>query len=1218
VAGHHRSGQHAHRNKSSRNQPYQWLGAGAVTLGIGAALAAGSGVAQADEGSGAGSAGPSARSSASGSSAARTGDRSVSTKASRKNAPQAALTGSAKNPLSTGTARSGRPSPRIPTPATPSAEVLATALAAATRREAAPVTAVSQPRAVAAANSASELARERSVADLNMSVGWIPGVGTVINGMSLVSDFLDFTIAALKGDAADMRDEIGDMTLDVIGMIPVVGAPLAATIHRATAPVVTPPNHAPTAVNDSFTTNENTQLAGNVLTNDTDPDGDTLTAAVNTGPGHGSLTLNANGSFTYTPAENFYGTDAFSYTVADGKGGTAQGTVAITVKSVDPAPVVDAQQPYSLDPAGPDPDTGKIRGHFNVTDDDPLTYTVVTAPDSTLGTFELDEQTGEWSFTPYPRTRVLAGYFTASSPAAVKLTFTVTATDGITTTAPIAVSENIAGSPSAALALPAGTFSVLSYVDPDTGDAYIFGFRGDPFSAPDDQTSSYLAAIVHSDGSYSIHTAGNSAVGAATTAFAVGNTTYVVTQIWDSSGSAQTVLSKLGSEGLTAVTGSLPGGFQRSLVVGDMTYLLTETGDYDTGYQTHVTGLGPDGATPTTSIPGYLAGDSIVVGNTTFLMTRTGDYETGYQTHVTALRPDGVTPPVSISGAAEGDPIVVGDTTYLVTRTGDYESGYETHVTALGPDGVSPPISISGATEHDPIVVGDTTYLLVTPYSRIVTHVLALTSAGAQPVGSIPGVLSGDPVVVGGITYLLSQTGDDEDAETWQTYVMTLSPTLGGITFVGDPVSGYRYGHSPIVVGDTTYLVTETWNSVIGSETNLTAIGPDGVTAVTSGIPGRMWSDAFVVIVGDTTYLATTTSYYYPGDPINTYEHTYLTGLGPNGLTTGLGPVSGYPGTVPIVVGDATYLVMETDDPSTGYQIQLVSVAADGLTPVGDAIPGRVNPYNDIDVIVVGDTTYLVVEGADHKTALMAVTPDDLTPGLGALSGHLTSAPIVVGDTTYLVTQTGEYESAQTYFTAVRPDGVTTSPIAGELSLDQRVIVAGDITYVVTTEWEASDGGSYSASRNHVTALTPDGVASVDYPTGAYGWTVVVGETTYLGSRVYADDGGQDKTYVVALTPDGLRPLTDPLLGFTLDPASFADITYLVSTTGDAASGLESYQTYVVVLTPDGPAPLADPFPGTLTGTSDAIVAVGDTRYIVTTAGVWAIAVDEGDDGLSL
>ena len=49
-----------------------------------------------------------------------------------------------------------------------------------------------------------------------------------------------------------------------------------------------------------------------------DVEGSTLTAVLVTGPAHGTLTLNANGSFTYTPDANFNGSDSFTYKANDG------------------------------------------------------------------------------------------------------------------------------------------------------------------------------------------------------------------------------------------------------------------------------------------------------------------------------------------------------------------------------------------------------------------------------------------------------------------------------------------------------------------------------------------------------------------------------------------------------------------------------------------------------------------------------------------------------------------------------------------------------------------------------------------------------------------------------------------------------------------------------------------------------------------------------------
>ena len=106
-------------------------------------------------------------------------------------------------------------------------------------------------------------------------------------------------------------------------------------------------NDTPTAVNDDFTVAEDGTLTptlgvNDLLQNDSDPDGDTLT--VNTtpfqAPANGTLLLNSNGTFTYQPNADFSGTDSFVYEISDAAGTTSQATVEITVEARNDSPVL--------------------------------------------------------------------------------------------------------------------------------------------------------------------------------------------------------------------------------------------------------------------------------------------------------------------------------------------------------------------------------------------------------------------------------------------------------------------------------------------------------------------------------------------------------------------------------------------------------------------------------------------------------------------------------------------------------------------------------------------------------------------------------------------------------------------------------------------------------------------------------------------------------------
>jgi len=99
---------------------------------------------------------------------------------------------------------------------------------------------------------------------------------------------------------------------------------------------VTNVNDAPVATNDNYVTNSNVTLnvaSPGVLSNDNDIDGPSLSAAyvAASGPSHGTLSLNGDGSFSYAPASNYTGPDSFTYRAFDGSLYSNIATVTITV-----------------------------------------------------------------------------------------------------------------------------------------------------------------------------------------------------------------------------------------------------------------------------------------------------------------------------------------------------------------------------------------------------------------------------------------------------------------------------------------------------------------------------------------------------------------------------------------------------------------------------------------------------------------------------------------------------------------------------------------------------------------------------------------------------------------------------------------------------------------------------------------------------------------------
>ncbi|WP_445167342.1 beta-propeller fold lactonase family protein [Mycolicibacterium sp. Dal123E01] len=153
-----------------------------------------------------------------------------------------------------------------------------------------------------------EAQSEAADATFNMTAGWVPLLGTVYNALSLATDFGQFVNAVVRADGPDITDEITDMAIDIVGLVPVVGGPLAATIYhlRAGTNPVNAVNHAPVLADASVTFTGTDEPSGMVTgrVNATDPDGDKLTYALGNAPDAavGTATVNPlTGTFTFTP-----------------------------------------------------------------------------------------------------------------------------------------------------------------------------------------------------------------------------------------------------------------------------------------------------------------------------------------------------------------------------------------------------------------------------------------------------------------------------------------------------------------------------------------------------------------------------------------------------------------------------------------------------------------------------------------------------------------------------------------------------------------------------------------------------------------------------------------------------------------------------------------------------------------------------------------------------
>jgi len=235
-------------------------------------------------------------------------------------------------------------------------------------------------------------------------------------------------------------------------------------------------NMAPVAIADAFSVDEDMALnvtAPGVLANDTDAELDPLTAVLASGPASAqSFTLNADGSFDYTPNADFNGSDSFTYFANDGQANSAVATATITVNAVNDAPLANPAA------ANTDEDNAvTITLSGSDVENYALTFAIVTAPaNGSLGAITpINDTSAEVVFTPNAD-------FNGND------SFTYTSNDGALDSAPALVSVTI----NAVNDVPEFTSGPDVTVDEDSGAQTIAAWATGISAGPADEAGQML------------------------------------------------------------------------------------------------------------------------------------------------------------------------------------------------------------------------------------------------------------------------------------------------------------------------------------------------------------------------------------------------------------------------------------------------------------------------------------------------------------------------------------------------------------------------------------------------------------------------------------------------------------------------------------------------------------------------------------------------------
>ena len=925
-----------------------------------------------------------------------------------------------------------------------------------------------------------------------------------------------------------------------------------------------PVNDAPVAEDDNLIVAEDAvSTTLDVLINDSDVDGDDLTittASVN----EGSVSINSDGTLSYTPVSDFTGTVTVTYTITDGEGGTDSATASVTVSPIGEPPVAaDDSATIAEDTVDA---TITVLENDSDADGDDLTVIATSSPDGSVGI----NSDGTLSFTP-----------TSDFTGTTTITYTVSDGSAGTDTATVTVSVTpVNDAPVAEDDTATVIEDAVSTVTVLPNDSDVDG---------DDLTVQSASAA---DGSVSINSDGT--LEFTPTSNFTGTTTITYT-ITDGEGGTDSATVTL-----TVTENNTPPVAENdsAAVVEDGTATLTvldNDSDID-GNPLTVTGASADAGSVTVNSDGTLSfePDSNFTGTATITYTITdGDGGTDSATaSVTVV-------PLNDAPVAEDDAQVIAEDTptdlTVLPNDSDVEGDDLTVTSASTPDG-SVAINSDGTINFTPIsdFTGTTTVTYTISDGEGGTD-SATVSLTVTPV-TTPPVAEDDTVTVDedtptDLTVLTNDSDPDGDdltvvgASTPDGSVVINSDGTINFTptsdFTGTTTVTYTVSDgttstdtatvtvtvAPVnddpVAEDDTQTVTEDTPTDITVLPNDSDVDGDDITVDTASSP-----DGSVVVNSDGTINFTPAS-----DFTGTTSITYTVTDGEGGTDSATVTLTVTPANDPPVAENDTVTISEdstlTIDPREndsdvdGDDLTITTVTAPDGTVVINS-DGTITFTPDSDFTGTTVVTYTITDGeggTDSATMTIDFVPVNDAPVAGDDTPTSTIEEDVPTDITVLPNDSDVDGDDLTVTTASTPDGSVTINSDGTIEFTPTSNFTGTttITYTVTD----GEGGTDSATVDvTVTPVNDAPVGVMDTST----INVPGGTTTVDVLPNDSDVDGDDLTVTDASSADGSVVVNsdgtltfDPDSGFT----GTATVTYTVS---DGAGGTDTSTLEVTVI----------------------------------------------------